>query len=260
MGSNMDWNSFCELYYESARRSACVKLESLRKRLGGFNRLVDEAYVIDCAVLAALEKTYARYDSTRGFKVTTLLSTIVGNEVVDCLEAESKAASVKCDLETFREGVRQLSEQPSEETREKLLAMLTDAIRRLSPSDQVILDYYLADKSSYVALSSAALGVSENYVCVRRLRIFDMLPKLMNLTGAEYAQMCYQSDGTVLADSPAFAALDTRAYMDISRPSLRTGGVLRKMRSPAEPSRPAANPIREVSVRRMAESLLAFLE
>ncbi len=53
--NNLDWNEFCELYFETAKNYAIINLNRMKKKQGPLDRLVDEDYVIDCAVLAALE-------------------------------------------------------------------------------------------------------------------------------------------------------------------------------------------------------------
>lgn len=197
MITDLTWNEFCERYYETARQTARIYLERQRKKLGGFHRMVDEDYVRDSAVLAALEKTYQNYNATRGVKITTFLSRIIHNEIVDELKRESKDAARKDDLEALRKAVQTYGESPSEEKREQLLARMTAAIRLLSPSDQIILNYYLEDQSTYVENSVKELGVTPNYVSVRRIRIFSLLPKLMNLSREQYAAFCYDSDDTL---------------------------------------------------------------
>ena len=63
------------------------------------------------------------------------------------------------------------------------------------------MNYYLENKSSYIARSSEALNVSENYVSVRRNRIFSLLPRLMEMTRNEYLKYCYESNDNALASS-----------------------------------------------------------
>ena len=116
----------------------------------------------------------------------------------------SKAAGVKKaaaqqDVDDLKTAIRAYADDGSAEARAKLIPRLMAAISKLSPSDQVILNYYLEDKSSYIARSSEILCVSENYVSVRRNRIFKLLPKLMDMTRSEYLQYCLQIESNAFA-------------------------------------------------------------
>ena len=199
MMTDLSWNEFCELYFDSAREYAEIHLQRLRRKLGDFDRRVDLDYVKDAAVLSSLEKAYAHFDSKRGAKITTYLSTLVHNEIVDEVAKETKKAAVQQDIDDLKTAIRIYGKDDSSEAREQLIPRLKAAIARLSPSDQVILNYYLEDKSSYIAKSKEVLGISETYVSVRRNRILKLLPKLMEMTRSDYLQYCYEYDGGLLA-------------------------------------------------------------
>lgn len=192
MMTDMTWNEFCELYYDTAKDYAEIHIRSLCKKLGELDKRVDLDYVRDSAVLSSLEKAYAHYDAKRGAKITTYLSTLVHNEVVDLATKESKKAAVQQDIDEVKTAIRAYADDDSAEARQRLIPRLKEAIAKLSPGDQVILNYYLEDKSSYIARSVEALHVSENYVSVRRNRIFALLPKLMEMTRGDYRRYCYE--------------------------------------------------------------------
>ena len=191
------WNEFCELYFESAKKDAQMHLAQFIARNGELNKRVDRDYVVDAVVLAALEKTYAHFDASRGAKITTYLSRIVHNELVDEITRESKAAARQDDIDDIKTAIRSFTDGISPEAKDELIARLRAAIARLSPSDQVILNYWLEDKSSYVARSAETLGTSESYVTLRRFRIFKQLPQLMGMTREDY--LLYTSQNTILA-------------------------------------------------------------
>ena len=207
MKTEWTWNEFCELYYDTAKKSAEIYLQKQVRKLKGVDRRVDLDYVRDSAALTAMEKAYAHFDASRGAKITTFLSTLVHNEIVDQLEKESKAAAVQQDIDDVKTAVKALkalaNEAPSDtgssDARAKLIPRLRAAIDKLSPGDQIILNYYLEDKDTYVAKSVHALQVSENYVSVRRHRIFKMLPSLMEMTKADYQRFCYDYEGGAFA-------------------------------------------------------------
>lgn len=197
MTTDLTWNEFCELYYETAKKDAQMHLAQFIARNGELNKRVDRDYVVDAAVLAALEKTYAHFDASRGAKITTYLSRIVHNELVDEITRESKAAARQRDIDDIKTAIRSFTDGTPTEAKDELIARLRAAIARLSPSDQVILNYWLEDKSSYVARSAETLGTSESYVTLRRFRIFKQLPQLMGMTREDY--LLYANQNTILA-------------------------------------------------------------
>ena len=204
MKTEWTWNEFCELYFDSAKKSAEIYLQKQARKLGGLDRRVDLDYVRDSAVLTAMEKAYAHYDASKGAKITTYLATLVHNEIVDLVEKESKAAAAQRDIDEVKTAIKALADEGSSDSgtaaaRMKLIPRLRAAIEKLSPSDQIILNYYLEDKSSYVAKSVHALQVSENYISVRRHRIFKLLPTLMEMTKADYQRFCYDYEGGAFA-------------------------------------------------------------
>ena len=207
MKTEWTWNEFCELYFDSAKKSAEIYLQKQARKLGGLDRRVDLDYVRDSAVLTAMEKAYAHYDASKGAKITTYLATLVHNEIVDLVEKESKAAAAQRDIDEVKTAVKALkvladeapSDTGSSDARAKLIPRLRAAIDKLSPSDKIILNYYLEDKSSYVAKSVHALQVSENYISVRSHRIFKLLPTLMEMTKADYQRFCYDYEGGAFA-------------------------------------------------------------
>ena len=197
--NDMTWNEFCELYYPIAKKDAEIYL---RKQIGknvDTNKHVDRDYVIDAAVLAALEKTYAHFDVSRGAKITTYLARLVHNAVVDEFARESKAAARQDDIDDLKAAVRTFSDDMTPKAKENLIARLRIAIAKLSPSDQIILNYWLENKSSYVARSVETLGTTESYVTLRRFRIFKALPKLMGMTREDY--LLFMNQNTILASS-----------------------------------------------------------
>ena len=207
MMTEWTWNEFCELYFDSAKKSAEIYLQKQARKLGGLDRRVYLDYVRDSAVLTAMEKAYAHYDASKGAKITTYLATLVHNEIVDLVEKESKAAAAQRDIDEVKTAIKALkaladeapSDTGSSDARAKLIPRLRAAIDKLSPGDQIILNYYLEDKDTYVAKSVHALQVSENYVSVRRHRIFKLLPTLMEMTKADYQRFCYDYEGGAFA-------------------------------------------------------------
>ena len=194
-----NWNEFCEFYYETAKKEAELQLKRLVSRKGDADKHVDGSYVIDAAVLSALEKTFTHFDVTRSVKITTYLSRLIHNEVVDEYTRECKAAARQEDIDDIKTCIKSYAEDISAEAKEELIARLRIAIAKLSPSDQIILNYWLEDKSSYVVRSVKTLGTTESYVTLRRFRIFKQLPQLMGMTRDDY--LLYESKSTILANN-----------------------------------------------------------
>ena len=240
MMTDLNWTEFCELYYETAKKAAEVHLYNLLARKGQPNKHVDLGYVVDAAVLAALEKTYAHFDASRGAKISTYLSRIVHNAVVDEYVRESKAAARQDDIEDLKIGIKAYSDDLSPEAKEKLIARMRTAIAKLSPSDQVILSFWLEDKSTYVARSAEALGTSESYIAVRRHRIFNAIPKLMSMTREDY--LLYENNDMLIFSRNIELHIESaEAYPTVVSRTLRQ------------------NPIMTVDVERMAEKMFALL-
>jgi len=199
MTTDLNWNEFCELYYETAKSYAEIHLQRLVQKSGEPDKRVDLGYVRDSAVLSSLEKAFTHFDPGRGAKITTYLSTLIHNEIVDEMAKETKKAAAQQDIDDLKTVIRTFVDDDSPEARERLIPRLRAAVSKLSAGDQIILNYYLEDKSSYIARSAEALHISENYVSVRRHHILRRLPKLMEMTRGEYLRYCYELNNTVFA-------------------------------------------------------------
>ena len=228
MMTDISWNEFCELYYESAMKAAEINLQRLRKKTGEFDKRVDLDYVKDAAVLAALEKAYSNFDSTKGVRITTFISSIVHNEIVDEVTKESKAAAAKQDIEDVKTVFKEYTDDDRYEARAALVPRMMAAIAKLPASDQVILNFYLEDKSSYIGRSAETLHVSEGYVSVRRHHIFKRLQKLMEMSPEDYLRYCLEFESAALASSkkvvPRFETLPSD--ISFSRRAFRLNPIL----------------------------------
>ncbi len=225
MTDNKTWEEFCELYFDEAKRYADIHLAKHIEKNGAPNRRVDLSYVKDAAVLAALEKTFTHFDASRGTKITTYLSRIVHNEVIDELTRQSKEAAQEQDLDDVKTAIRAWSaDEPARDNRQ-LILRLRAAVDKLSPSDQIILNYYLMDKKTYIARSVQALGTSENYVSLRRFQIFQRLPRLMEMTREQYLR--YHEDACESVPGTVFQMMvrsENRSYKSIKPGALVSEG------------------------------------
>ena len=243
MKTDLDWNEFCERYFETAKKYAAVHLGRIKAKTGPLDRRIDEDYVMDAAVLTALTKAFSDYDASRGARVTTFLSRIIHNELADELEKEAKQAARQDSLDDVETYVRSLVEEDSDtssrEARAKLIPRLQSAIENLSPDDQVILNFYLEDKSSYVDKSCELLHVGRQYVMMRCHRIKALLPKLMGMSREEYGDYLYKNENMIFS-CDLDSSLDGGSFHSI-------GFIQRKPANPILPS---------LDVRSMARKLL----
>jgi len=210
MVNNNTWEEFCNLYYETAKELANRTLSKLRKSLGGLDRRVDESYVVDETVLSSLRKTYDNYSESRGESVVPLLSKIVHNQMVDILESETRRTERMADVEDVEKVFSEhLRAEALAIPHDDLIAKLMAAVRKLSASDQVIIDNFLSDQKTFIAKSSEILNISEKYVSVRKCRILAQLRTLMDTTPAQYFEW-KQEHSTVFAG----LSQDTSHYSD----------------------------------------------
>ena len=186
MTNNLTYEDFVNLYYGYARDRANLHLANIRKRNGDFDKNIDLDYVADAATLTTMVTVFEKYDATRGASIKTFINTIVHNEVVNELEKESKGAAKKADFDDLKQTIKEMERDDSAEARRSLIPKMMEVIAQLSPDDQVILNFYLEDKSSYIEKSAEKLNISKNYVSVRRDRIFARLRELMDMTRQQY--------------------------------------------------------------------------
>ncbi len=191
MMTDKTWEEFCELYFDEAKRLADIHIAKHCEKNGAPNKRVDLAYVKDAAVLAALEKTYAHFDNTRGANILTFLSRVVHNEVIDELTRQSNQAAKEQGIDDLKTTILSSADDFPRDNKQ-LILRLRAAIDKLSPSDQIILYNYLEDKKTYIARSVQQLGTTEGYVSLRRFQIFQRLPRLMEMTREQYLR--YQEE------------------------------------------------------------------
>ena len=188
MTNDLTYEDFVNLYYGYARDCAKIHLANIRKKKGDFDKNIDLDYVVDAATLTTMVKVYEKYDASKGASVKTFINTIVHNEVVNELDKETGGAAKKADLDDLKQSIKEMEQDDSQEARRSLIPKMMEVISKLSPDDQVILNFYLEDKSSYIEKSAEKLNISKNYVSVRRDRMFARLRELMDMTKGQYAE------------------------------------------------------------------------
>lgn len=241
MNDNDDsWQDFCLLYYDHAMSNAKYYLAKFKSAASHWDSRIDEEVVCVDAVMESLQKAFVKYDSSRGASLTTYLSRLVHNELIDELEREIKSLSTLNDITTGQEAEFSISNMVSkipEKAMDGLKEKLRAAILRLSPIDQSILGFFLEDPTTFVERSVATLGVTPAFVSVHKSRALSKLPSLMNMTADDYF---------ALYEDHTFAGKQS------GKMSKSSGGV-------------SANPIYrqfdlETTVRRLFEEVKSFLE
>ena len=188
MTNNLTYEDFVNLYYGYARDCANIHLANIRKKSGDFDKNIDLEYIASAAIVTTMVKAFEKYDASRGASIKTFINTVVHNEVLNELEKETKGAAKKAGLDDLKQTIRDMEQDDSKEARMSLIPKMMEVVSKLSPDDQVILNFYLEDKSSYIEKSAEKLNISRNYVSVRRDRIFARLRDLMNMTKLQYSE------------------------------------------------------------------------
>lgn len=208
MNIELDFKSFCELYYDAAVKTADITIADNIKKNGPISQYIDVELVKDLGISYALEKVYCKYDVDHESKarITTFLSTVVHNCVLTELGKEStKVQAGK------RKGKFDFSQDPGSgfgrgmggfkdyiesgrkfEKKEELIKEMLVCMKKLSAVDQVILNCWMNyKKSEYTGLAIKQLGWEDtkktrNVVQVRCNRAIEMLQKMMSGVRADY--------------------------------------------------------------------------
>ena len=189
MSSNYNWQDFCALYYDQAILSAKHHLSNIKSQAKYWDERLDEDVLVEDAAMEALQKAFLKYDQSRGASMTTFLSRIAHNELVNELDRETKSLKTLNDITPRQEtevSLRGLVSEIPEDAMNDLKGKLRAAILKLAPVDQSILGFFLEDPSTFVQKSVEALNVSPGYVSVRKNRALAMLPALMGVTASDY--------------------------------------------------------------------------
>lgn len=97
MKIDLDYSSFCDIYYQDAEEVADITIAEHIKKHGQLNPYIDVDVVKDLGISYGLEKVYNTYDVDHESKagVKTFLSTVVHNCVLTELGKESTAVWAK---------------------------------------------------------------------------------------------------------------------------------------------------------------------
>lgn len=197
MNIDIDYKTFCNRYYESARKAADIAIARLIKKNGPLNSAIDIELVKDLGVSYGLERTYNTYDVDHGSKakIQTYLSFVVHNCVLTELKKEVTSLGVKkragAHIDLFQ-GREYIAYSRRFEKKEELISQLLQAVQKLSGVDQIIIHcWMLYPKGDYIEQALSELGLEDtartrNMVSVRCLRAMEMLKKQMTGVRSDY--------------------------------------------------------------------------
>ena len=215
MNIELDYKSFCDVYYKPAEQVADITIAGHIRKHGPLNPYIDVELVKDLGVSYGLEKVYNTYDIDHesNANVETFLSKVVRNCVLTELGKESTAVGAKrrpgksmdsmvaaatiggshVSLEsfsgTFRTSGRFLK-------KEDMIETMLGCLKRLNGVDQVILGCWMVyPKGEYTAKAIEELGWEDdkrtrNVVNVRCNRAMAMLGKMMDDSRSAYHDIC----------------------------------------------------------------------
>ena len=194
---DIDYKTFCDRYFEAARKAADDAIAWHVKKYGALNPAIDVELVKDLGVSYGLEKAYNTYDVDHESKakVRTYLSFVVRNCVLTELRKEVTAVGAKKRIDApidIFQGREYLAYSRRFEKKEELIAQLMQADQKLSGVDQIIIHcWMLYPKGDYIKQALSELGLEDtprtrNMVSVRCLRSMEMLKKQMAGVRSDY--------------------------------------------------------------------------
>ena len=211
MEINLDYKTFCDLYYKDAEKVADITVAEHIKRHGKLNPYIDVELAKDLGISYGLEKVYNNYDVDHesNAKVKTFLSTVVRNCVLTelgkestavgakkrlgvCMDSMALAATIKgshTSLETFSGSLKSSGRF---EKKEDLIAKMLECMKKLNGVDQIILNcWMLYPKGEYIGRALEELEWEDNkrtrnVVSVRWGRAIEILRKMMEGARSNY--------------------------------------------------------------------------
>lgn len=231
---NLTLNEFIKLYYNDAVRSlGKIEREYVRDN-GAISPYIDIDLVRDLTVLYSLERTYMTFDPTR--EGAASLQTYLYRILYNCFRSElakqrtqmkrnhPEMAKVKDKVRASitspavitgvrGAGVDGIKRDPHTyldvegvlERKEQVIERLMECVKKLSPTDQIILDCWMHEKRNYVAAALKRLGIentkkSQSMIRQRFDRAKDRLAKMMGGAKPNYRDI-YVPSGAAAKDA-----------------------------------------------------------
>ena len=204
MEINIDYKTFCGLYYKAAEEVADITVAEHIKGHGKLNPYIDVELAKDLGISYGLEKVYNNYDvdNEKHAKVKTFLSKVVRNCVLselakestavgakkrpsECMDSMVLAATIGGAYATLGAFSGSIQTSGRFEKKEDLIAKMLSCLKTLSGVDQVILNcWMLYPKGDYIDRVLEELEWennkrTRNVVSVRWGRAIEMLRKKM---------------------------------------------------------------------------------
>ena len=182
MNIDLDYKSFCDIYYKAAEQVADITIAKHIEDHGPLNPAIDVELVKDLGVSYGLEKVFSTFDVDHesNAQVTTYMSRVVRNCVLTELSFDrmQNDGTVGGRLEGFRDYI---DSGQKYEKKEELIAQMFQCLKKLSGVDQVILRcWMLYPKMEYTDMVLDEIGWDNtprkrNVVSVRQGRAVEML-------------------------------------------------------------------------------------
>lgn len=211
MEINLDYKTFCDLYYKAAEKVADITVAEHIKKHGKLNPYIDVELAKDLGISYGLEKVYNNYDVDHesNAKVKTFLSTVVRNCVQTelgkestavgakkrpgvCMDSMVLAATIRGSYASLRAFSNTFQTSGRYEKKEDLIANMLECLKKLNGVDQVILNCWMIyPKGEYINMALEELEWEDNkrtrnVVSVRWRRAVEMLRKMMEGARSNY--------------------------------------------------------------------------
>ena len=189
MSLEISYSEFCTRYYASAMELANMTIATYIKNNGSINRYIDIDLVKHIGVSFGLEKVYKKYDVDRAgaASLKTYMSVVIHNCVISELKKawtevkrnhpELVGVKTKDDAKrqgpmnkvgshgnnaVKREAYSYMEASRIHERKEKIIEWMMECVKKLHPTDQVILKFWMDGESNYVERVLHFLNIESN--------------------------------------------------------------------------------------------------
>ena len=241
MVQNITYREFCALYYGDAVIALNKIAKDYVERHGSINRHIDLELVKQLTLTYSLERVYQKHDVERvgAASVKTFLNTVLYNcfrtelqkqwtevkrnhpelvkvkdKVRDGMKYKGIMTGVRGagDSGLKKEAHTYISASGVYERKEEVINKLMECIRKLNPTDQIILDCWMYEKRNYVDKALGRLGIEitkqSQGMIRRRLDLAKTkLAKMMGGAKPDYRDV-YIPSGEAAKDAVRMAPVD----------------------------------------------------
>lgn len=214
MNIDMDYRTFCDLYFKEAEEVADITIANHVSKHGAIGQNIDVDLVKDLGVSYALDKVFETYDVDNKNKasIKTFLSVVVRNKVLNELEkarteAKKKRRTDDPASDLYKEGSFRADEdsyglldglkiEGKFKKKEDLIAAMHSCMAKMNPIDVRIIDIWSNyPRFEYTAAVLDELGWEDtprtrNMVQVRCTRAIGSLGKRMEKYREDYLDVC----------------------------------------------------------------------